>query len=398
MLAVARSEPAVIFPEGAALAAGIWVLGHEEWGVSPWRLAVLTPAAAVGGLYLASVGLAPWQGELVALTGMLGVLLVARSRLAPVVSAAMIPSVFAIHSWAYPIGVLVVCSGMALGLGVRARWRQARASGPRGHDLHPSAPPTAWPAHRMAVAWILGAVWIVVAGAFGHLPAGGVAPPMFVSMVGAVAAEQTAHIQTTGTRHLLLRWGSLVVAAGVGAAIVATLGRGWVGSGLLVVAVAAMLVALRTLRLRHSPAVALLLVPLLVHPLAPGVFVGTVALGATVLVGGGWLATRVLGGFKAHPPLWERVRLIMEAWFRCSRRSVAVGGRQQHSSSVIGSLRRPHSAPPTGSRRTRTRVASITTMDPASRSAATYLVTVGEHQARLLRGTTLHLPAEQDHR
>jgi len=105
---------------------------------------------------------------------------------------------------------------------------------------------------------------------------------MFVSMVGAVAAEHTAHLETTQTRHLLLRWGSLVVGAGVGAAIVASLGRGWVGSGLLVVAVAAMLVAL------------------LVHPLAPGVFVGTVALGATVLVGGGWLATRALGGPGGH--------------------------------------------------------------------------------------------------
>jgi len=214
----------------------------------------------------------------VALTGMLGMLLATRSRLAPVVSAAMIPSVFAIHSWAYPIGVLVICSGSALGLRVRARWRRARASGPRCPDPHPSGPPTAWPAHRTAVAWILGAAWIVVAGALGHLPAGGVAPPMFVSMVGAVAAEHTAHLETTQTRHLLLPWGSLVVGAGVGAAIVASLGRGWVGSGLLVVAVAAMLVAL------------------LVHPLAPGVFVGTVALGATVLVGGGWLATRELGG------------------------------------------------------------------------------------------------------
>jgi hypothetical protein len=306
MLAVARSEPAVIFPEGAALAAGIWVLGHEDWGVSPWRLAVLTPAAAAGGLGLVSVGLAPWQGELVALTGMLGVLLVTRSRLAPVVSAAMIPSVFSIHSWAYPIGVLVVCSGMALGLGVRARWRRARASEPRGHDPHRSGPPTAWPARRIAVAWILGAAWIVVAGAFGHLPAGGVAPPIFVSMVGAVAAEQTAHFETTQTRHLLLRWGSLVIGAGVGAAIIACLGRGWVGSSLLVVAVAAMVVALRTLRLHHSPAVALLLVPLLVHPLAPGLFVGSVALGATVLVGGGWLATRALSGPGGHPVPWVR--------------------------------------------------------------------------------------------
>jgi len=323
MLAVAQREPAVIFPEGAALAAGIWVLGHEDWGVSPWRLAVLIPAAAAGGLGLASVGLAPWQGELVALTGMLGVLLVTRSRLAPGVSAAMIPSVFAIHSWAYPIGVLVICSGLALGLGVRARWRRTRASGPRSQDPPRSGPPTAWPARRVAVAWMLGAAWIVVAGVVGHLPAGGVAPPMFVSMVGAVAAEESAHPQatghTTGTRHLLLRWGSLVVGAGAGAAIVATVGRGWVGSGLLVVAVAAMLVALRAVRLRHSPAVALILVPLLVHPLAPGVFVGTVALGATVLVGGGWLATRALGGPGGPPSLWERV------WRTAGFRSVVPG-------------------------------------------------------------------------
>jgi len=54
MLAVAHSEPAVIFPEGAALAAGVWVLGHDDRGASPLRLAVLTPAAAAGGVGLAS--------------------------------------------------------------------------------------------------------------------------------------------------------------------------------------------------------------------------------------------------------------------------------------------------------------------------------------------------------
>jgi len=62
-----------------------------------------------------------------------------------------------------------------------------------------------------------------------------------------------------------------------------------------------------------------MLVALLVHPLAPGVFVGTVALGATVLVGGGWLATRALGGPGGHlnflPPFYSR----MAAW---------CGGRQ----------------------------------------------------------------------
>jgi len=295
MLAVASTEPAVVFPEGAALAAGIWVLGHEYWGASPWRLAVVTAVAAAGGVAVASVGLPAWQAELVALTGTLGLLLVTRSRLAPVVSAGMIPSVFEIHSWAYPIGVLVVCSGMAVGVVLRARWRAARSSAGCAGTAGRTDPAAAWPATRLAAAWMLGAGWVALAGVIGGLPVGVVAPPMFVAMLEAVAGNRAVRAGIGALGQLSARWASLVVGVGVGAAIVATVGRGWVGSGLLVAAVAAMVVALRTLRLAHPPAVALILVPLLVNPLAPAALVGGVAIGAAVLVAGGWLAARALG-------------------------------------------------------------------------------------------------------
>jgi len=45
-LASALDTHAIIFPEGAALVMGIWVLGLPGWSASRWRVAALPPVRA----------------------------------------------------------------------------------------------------------------------------------------------------------------------------------------------------------------------------------------------------------------------------------------------------------------------------------------------------------------
>ena len=56
-LASALGTHEIIFPEGAALAMGIWVVGLPGWSASRWRVAVLPPAFAAAGVLLLRVDL-----------------------------------------------------------------------------------------------------------------------------------------------------------------------------------------------------------------------------------------------------------------------------------------------------------------------------------------------------
>jgi hypothetical protein len=99
----------------------------------------------------------------------------------------------------------------------------------------------------------------------------------------------------------------MVLGAGLGTVVVAQLGSGWAASVVLVAAVAAMVHLLPRIGLAHPPSVALVLVPLLVHHLAPGTFVAGVAVGAAVVVGAGAgaiaAATRWSGRWAAPHPV-----------------------------------------------------------------------------------------------
>jgi hypothetical protein len=289
MLLVAQAVPAVLFPEGAALASGIVVLGQADWAASPGRLAAVVPLAALGGVGLARSGLAPWQAELVGLVGVLGLLRLAGSRLAPALSAALIPSVFHVTSFAYPGTVAVVSGLLAAGL-VVGRGRlgapvaRSRGGGPARRAFSPLASSLA--------GGVAGAL-IVVAGVTRGVPAGLVAPPLFVSLLELVAGEGTGWAGSSWGRRgrmLAVRWASMVAAAGLGALVVGELGHGWMVVAPLVALEAVVVAALWGRGLRHPPPAALVLVPLLVGHLAVGRFTVGVALGAAWVCGAGALA------------------------------------------------------------------------------------------------------------
>lgn len=116
VLAAALGTHAIIFPEGAALAMGIWVLRIPGWSASRWRVAVLPPLCALVGVLLARSDQPAWAAMLAATAVALLVLQACDSRLAPAVSAAVLPVVFDVRAWSYPVAVLVICAVVAAGM------------------------------------------------------------------------------------------------------------------------------------------------------------------------------------------------------------------------------------------------------------------------------------------
>lgn len=252
---------AVIFPEGAALAFGIGTLALPTWTNSPARVAILPPLAAAAGVVIARLGIPGWSGELVALVVGLGLLVVARSGLIPVVSAAMLPSVFAVYSWWYPLAVLAISFALA-GL---ARWWAPQPE-------EPSAGGLSWSA--VAVGGAIAAGWIALGGAWLALLPAAFAPPMFVSILEWVGRPSAP------PRLAAIRVAELVAGGGLGMASVRLVPSRWAAA---LLAVALTLLLMRILKDSHPPALAMSLVPQLVTGISAWAFCRAVATGAFVL-------------------------------------------------------------------------------------------------------------------
>ena len=172
MLAIAGvvHKTSMIFPEGAALSFGVFVLCIPGWTVSRWRLIVVLPIAALMGMGLSVLNLPLSLAMILGITGVLILLHVLRSLLAPSLSAALIPILFHIHSWFYPSTVLGVSIAVTV-IGVLVSRSAPKA--PRPVILN----------ERFALTFkffIIAVLWISVATVL-HLPAATLAPPLFVS-------------------------------------------------------------------------------------------------------------------------------------------------------------------------------------------------------------------------
>lgn len=115
-----------IFPEGAALTFGVLVMADPEWSASRWCLVVLPTGGAVLGHLLADSSVPVWLAEITGLSGAFVALQAFGSRVAPVLSAAVLPIVFGVHSWIYPAVVLVTCLVLAAAFAVSVRGTAAR--------------------------------------------------------------------------------------------------------------------------------------------------------------------------------------------------------------------------------------------------------------------------------
>jgi hypothetical protein len=271
--------PQVVFPEGAALAAGLWTLNNPLWACSRTRLLLLPPACAASGVALAAIPLPRGLVEIAALVLGLAVLQAARSRLAPCLSAAMFPVVFGIRSWAFPVAVAVICAVLAL----------VHAALPGGRARHPVPPRL--PARLVACYALAAGGWIAAGHLLPWAPAALFAPPVFVSGLEWTAGRR--HSPSAGARRWLLLTAAAL--AGGWAALLAGPLPSWAAGSLAVLAV---VLAARLLADPHPPALAVSLIPFVLHRPDPLTFAAAVAVTSAVLL----LAGAAVTAAARQPP------------------------------------------------------------------------------------------------
>ena len=268
VLARALGTSDIIFPEGAALAMGIWVLGLPGWTASRWRVLVLPPLCAAGGVLLVAADLPRDVAAIAGVTSALLLLAAFDSRLAPALSAAVLPIIFGIDDWSYPAAVLAICAVIC------ALW---------GLVHHPAVQrlddtlPERYPWAVAIAAWIVIVVWILCSGWLLQLSAVVLAPPLFVS-----ALEWLGRGELAGSDGIR-RWALLAGAALAGSVAVGLISVGWV-AGLLAVCVT--LGLMRVLATPHPPALAIALIPQILGTSEPLHYATSVAAGAAALYGG----------------------------------------------------------------------------------------------------------------
>jgi hypothetical protein len=259
-----------IFPEGAALALGIGVLRIPDWSTSRWRIATLPPACAVIGHMLSVIDGPPWALEITGLTAALLLLQCLGSRIAPAISAAALPVVFGVHSWAYPVVVLATCLVVIAAL-------------PPDNGGATTAAEGSWPRATAFRFWLITCAWIGVADPMLSLPAAALAPPLFVSAL--------EWINTPGRSFAGgIRRYALIGAAAIAGVVAAQVSP---AEGIAApTAVAMTLVLMNITHCWHAPALAISLVPGIAAGVSPASFIAGIGVGAAAL----YLAASTVGG------------------------------------------------------------------------------------------------------
>jgi hypothetical protein len=276
MLALASvlGTHSIIFPEGAALAMGVWVLGLQGWTASRWRVLALPPLCAAAGVVLVGADLPRAVAEIAGVTFGLLVLQACDSRIAPALSAAVLPIVFDIDEWSYPAAVLAIC------LVIAGLWRLIHHPAARRLD---DVLPERYPWAVAAVAWLVIVAWILVGGPLLELSAVVLAPPLFVSALewlgrGDVSAGDG-----------LRRWALLVGAAVSGSVAAHLISADWIAGPL---AICVTLALMWLLTAPHPPALAIALIPLIVGSPTPWSYATSIAAGAGALYLGIYVVDR----------------------------------------------------------------------------------------------------------
>ncbi|MBF7091982.1 HPP family protein [Flavobacterium sp. ALJ2] len=102
-------EKEVLFPEMAALVLGLWVIDKKTWTVSRPMLIILMTVCAVFGILLVRYSPFPLLVNIAisfAFTSLC--LIITRTTLIPITSAAMLPVLMGTHSLVYPASVFVM--------------------------------------------------------------------------------------------------------------------------------------------------------------------------------------------------------------------------------------------------------------------------------------------------
>lgn len=114
----------LLFPELGALAATVLTRPNGRWACSsPWQLIGVPTAAAVCGLWIRNHVAIESLALLLAVLAAQLLLSLLRSSLVPALSAAALPVILDIHSWAYPVQIAIGLIGLSVVLAVLRRWQ-----------------------------------------------------------------------------------------------------------------------------------------------------------------------------------------------------------------------------------------------------------------------------------
>lgn len=112
----ALGEREVIFPEIAALAAGLWVVDKRVWYATRRQVVGLMTAGALAGIAIVRFSPLPPAGDIaLAFLCAAGALLVTGTTLVPLISAVMLPVLLGADSLVYPAAVLAMVTVLTLG-------------------------------------------------------------------------------------------------------------------------------------------------------------------------------------------------------------------------------------------------------------------------------------------
>lgn len=111
----------LLFPELGPLAVTVLSRPYGRWASSPWRLVGVPTAAAMCGLWIRNHVAIESLALLLAVLATRLLLSLLRSSLAPALSAAALPVILGIHSWAYPVQIAIGLIGLSAVLAVLRR-------------------------------------------------------------------------------------------------------------------------------------------------------------------------------------------------------------------------------------------------------------------------------------
>lgn len=140
----------LLFPELAALSSTLLRDPHGPWARSTWQLVLLPTLCGAIGVWISSHCSDPGAALLLAVLAAKLVLLLARSPLVPALSAAALPVILRIHSWAYPLQIGV---GLLLLAGLLVFWRRSRPL-PAGSADTPATPAARTPGLEGLLRWL----------------------------------------------------------------------------------------------------------------------------------------------------------------------------------------------------------------------------------------------------
>jgi len=273
MLVVAKitGDSAVVFPEAGALAFITLSLRPKAIVNRAYLVVLLGTFDAGLGTLLDRAVLSPYLAEPLALAIVLAELYLFESPLVPLISITMLPIVFRIGSPLYILSVFVVSGALTLISYVRERKSVGPAEGSK--SLNDSAGDGKEVSKLLIFGafFVVATLWISISNAY--LPLFFMAPPVIVSGLDWLMGRKI------NSRFLLRRAGLMVFSAAVGEIAYRYLGH-VTGSTLAFVTV---LIFLRLLKDPHPPLLAFSILPQVVHPTDPVLYVVGIFSGVAVL-------------------------------------------------------------------------------------------------------------------